>query len=120
RVGHQAAEVLACAVSVQYLLVKHKVKAVNQAVVDVSLKARHVRQNLSAGNDVVRQGLDVHSIRFVLDVRLRLSLQTSAFASSYGCWLDACFVIKPNLTEQLNGVRVHGNVGNKLVRKQDL
>src|SRR5699024_12431858 len=65
RVGHQSAEVLACAVSVQYLLVKHKVKAVNQSVVDVSLKARHVRQNLSAGNDVVCQGFDVHSIRFV-------------------------------------------------------
>src|SRR5690625_1137542 len=100
RLGHQATKFLHCAVSVQHLLVKHEVKAVNQAVVDVSLKARHVRQNLSAGNDVVCQGFDVHSIRFVLDVRLRLSLQSSACSSACnGCGLDACFVIKTNLAE---------------------
>src|SRR5690625_3864898 len=121
RLGHQATKFLHCADSVKILLVKHEVKAVNQSVVDVSLKARHVRQNLSAGNDVVRQCFDVHSIRFVLNVRLRLSLQTSAFASACNwCGLDACLVIKTNLAEQLNSVRVHGDIGDKLVRKKDL
>src|SRR5699024_5721859 len=73
------------------------------------------------GNDVVCQGFDVHSIRFVLNVGLRLSLQTSAFASACNwCGLDACLVIKTNLAEQLNGVGVHGNVGDKLMRKKDL